>query len=133
MNKSNVGFYGVPMFCPECEAIMGGKESKLNSNCFMKYGHCFDCRLKFEKKLKLAGKWDDYIKKAANENRKAYLRDVEDWYKDWMTNDKELEQFIMNSEGELETWIRDKNLTDKQSEEIREYISKLKEKINKEK
>ena len=29
-NKTNIGFYGVPMFCPECEAIMGGKESKLN-------------------------------------------------------------------------------------------------------
>ena len=58
-NKTNVGFYGVPMFCPECEAIMGGKESKLNSSVYMKFGHCFSCRLRFEKRLKLDGKWDD--------------------------------------------------------------------------
>ena len=47
-------FYGVPMFCPEksCGKIMGGKESKLNSAAFMKFGYCFSCRLKFEKELK---------------------------------------------------------------------------------
>lgn len=122
-----------PMFCPKCEKIMGGPESKLNNSCFMKYQHCFDCQLKKEKKLKLEGKFEEWIERKANENRKAYLRDVEEWYAEWLANDKETEQFIMNSGGELETWIRDKGLTERQAEQIKEHIQKIKEKVKKDK
>ena len=122
-----------PLFCPKCEKIMGGPESKLNNSCYMKYQHCFDCQLKKEKKLKLSGKWDEWVERKANENRKAYLRDVEEWYAEWLANDKETEQFIMNSGGELETWIRDKGLTERQAEQIKEHIQKIKEKVKKDK
>ena len=64
---------------------------------------------------------------------KAHIVQPEDIAYIWEQVAPLLDRVKEHSEGELETWIRDKNLTDKQSEEIREYISKLKEKINKEK
>jgi endonuclease III len=39
----------------------------------------------------------------------------------------------MNSGGELETWIRDKGLTERQAEQIKEHIQKIKEKVKKDK
>ena len=135
MNESKRGFYGVPMFCPEksCGQIMGGKESKLNSAAFMKFGYCFSCRLKFEKELKLSGKWEEYCKQMTLENRKAKLRDAEQAFEEQLMNDKEVEKFVMNSSGELETWFKDKNYTKKQEKQMRKYIQDLKEKVNKHK
>ena len=39
----------------------------------------------------------------------------------------------MNSSGELETWIQSKGLQEKEANELREYVEKLREKVNKEK
>ena len=63
MNKSNVGFYGVRMFCPECEAIMGGKESKLTSlySAAMTL-YCCCCRLSKSGVLPWARIWATIVK-----------------------------------------------------------------------
>ena len=120
-----------PMFCPKCKQIMGGKESKANSQCYMKYSHCFSCQLKFEKELKLAGKFDEWLEERVQANRKAYLRDAEQAYEEMLLQDPEVEQFVMNGTGELETWIKDKEWSKKQQIEVKEYIDKLREKVNK--
>ena len=122
-----------PLFCPKCKKIMGGPEKKLNSNCYMKYGHCFSCQLKEEKEQKLAGTWDEWVEKKAQANREAYLRDLEDFYSEYLATDTETQQFVMNSSGELETWIQSKGLQEKEANELREYVEKLREKVNKEK
>ena len=134
-NRRKIGFLGVPMFCPEksCGQIMGGKESKLNSAAYMKFGHCFSCRLKFEKELKMSGKWDEYCKKMTLANQKAKLKDAEQAFEEQLMKDKDVEQFVMNSSGELESWFKDKNYTEKQEKQMRKYIQDLKEKVNKRK
>ena len=65
MNKTRVGVYGVPMFCPtkSCGKIMGGKESKLNNKSYMRFGHCYDCQLEKERILQMEGKLDEYLEK----------------------------------------------------------------------
>jgi len=126
-------FLGVPLFCPKCKKIMGGKEAKLNSSAFMKFGHCFSCRLRFEKELKMSGKWEEYCKQMTFENQKAKLRDAEQAFEEQMMRDKEVEKFVMNSSGELESWFKDKNYTKKQEKQMRKYIQELKEKVNKHK
>ena len=67
------------------------------------------------------------------ENRKAKLRDAEQAFEEQLMNDKEVEKFVMNSSGELETWFKDKNYNKKQQKQMKEYIQKLKEKVNKHK
>jgi len=134
-NKRKMEFLGVPMFCPtkECGRIMGGPESKQNSACYMRFGYCYDCRLKFEKKLKISGKWDDYVKKMTLENEKSKLRDLEQSYEEWLMQEEDVQKYIMNSSGELETWFKDKNMTEKQQKQAKQFIDKLKEKVNKQK
>ena len=51
---------------------------------------------------------------------KAHIVQPEDIAYIWEQVAPLLDRVKEHSEGELETWIRDKNLTDKQSEEIRE-------------
>ena len=54
MNKSRP-FYGVPMFCPSCEIVMGGRESKLNNKAYMRWGHCYGCQLEKERLMRVEG------------------------------------------------------------------------------
>tara|TARA_Y100000034_G_scaffold36485_1_gene44913 strand:+ start:987 stop:1589 length:603 start_codon:yes stop_codon:yes gene_type:complete len=121
-----------PLFCPKCKRIMGGPESKFHSGCYKKWGYCFNCRLEFEKKIKLEGKWDEYVEEQKRENRKAYLRDIEQVYEEYLMNDKEVEQFVMNGTGELESWIKSQGLSEKQKKSAFEFVQKLKEKVKKE-
>ena len=97
----------------------------------MKYGHCFSCQLKFEKELKFAGKFDEWLETQRKANQKAYLRDLEQAYEEMLLQDPEVEQFVMNSQGELETWLKDKDWTKKQQEEVFKVVEKLREKVNK--
>ena len=97
----------------------------------MKYQHCFDCQLKLESKLKREGKFDDWLRNKSLENQRAFLRDVEQAYEEELLRDPEVEQFVMNGEGELETWLKDKDYTEKQRAEVKDYIEKLREKVNK--
>ena len=53
----------VPLFCPNCKKIM---DKQLDANYYKSYGTCLDCRTKFETKLKVEGKWEDYVKNTFN-------------------------------------------------------------------
>ena len=49
----------IPLFCPKCKGIM---DKQLDPHYYKSYGECVNCRAEFETKLKLEGKWEDYIK-----------------------------------------------------------------------
>ena len=89
MNETKGGFYGVPMFCPSCESIMGGRESKLNNKTYMRFGHCYGCQLEKERLLQMEGKLNDYYEENKKKNIESYLRDMEDLLIDSAKNDKD--------------------------------------------
>ena len=63
----------MPLFCPKCKKAM---KKKLDDKFWRTKGHCFDCQIEFENKLKVKGEFDDYAKNIINGNKKAYLKDL---------------------------------------------------------
>ena len=45
----------MPWFCPECDKTM---KKRLDNKFWRLFGHCFDCQVKLEHKLRLEGKYD---------------------------------------------------------------------------
>ena len=64
----------MPWFCPKCDKAM---KKKLDNKFWRLMGHCFDCQVEFENKLRINGKFEEYAQKKMLENQKAYLKDLE--------------------------------------------------------
>ena len=54
----------MPWFCPECKKTM---KIKLDDKMWRLYGHCFDCQVKMETKLRAIGKYEDWEKNKIKE------------------------------------------------------------------
>ena len=63
----------MPWFCPSCKKTM---KKKLDNKFWRIAGHCFDCHVEMENKLRMNGKYEQYAKKKINENKKSYLKDL---------------------------------------------------------
>ncbi len=46
----------MPMFCPECDVIM---KKRLDNKFWSMFGHCFNCQVKIENKMRIAGTYDE--------------------------------------------------------------------------
>ena len=63
----------MPMFCPKCDKVM---KKRLDNKMWNLYGHCFDCQLEVEHKLKLEGKFDDWANEKIKKNKISYIKDA---------------------------------------------------------
>ena len=92
----------MPWFCPNCKKAM---KKKLDDKFWRMMGHCFDCQVDFENKLRVKGKFDDWAQQKMLENQKSQLKDLEQslddfektggkktWYNNVGVNTPELEK-----------------------------------------
>ena len=47
----------MPMFCPNCDKIM---KKRLDDKMWSLFGHCFDCQIEMENKLRIEGKYEEW-------------------------------------------------------------------------
>jgi len=70
----------MPMFCPNCDKVM---KKKLDNKMWRLFNHCFDCQVKFEHKLRLEGKYEEWEKGRINNNKIGFIKDqiqaIEEW------------------------------------------------------
>jgi hypothetical protein len=100
--SSFLGKYTMPFFCPDCNKIMKGKA---DNKMWALYSKCMDCVAIIETNLKAKGKFEEYENTKITANANSWVKDMEQLAKDWIVdNNKEKEQFVMNSSGEMETW-----------------------------
>ena len=133
MNKTRVGFYGVPMFCPtkSCGKIMGGAESKLNSKAYMRWGHCYGCQLEKERLMRINGGQeavDEYYESNKKKNIEGYVKDLEDYMISTVLSDDDIKKYISSSEGDMQEW-KGMGITEDELESFQNFINKLKEKV----
>ena len=64
----------MPWFCPKCDKAM---KKKLDNKFWRIEGHCFDCQVEIENRMRIEGTFEDYAKTKMLENQKAYLKDLE--------------------------------------------------------
>ena len=70
----------MPMFCPECDKIM---KKKLDDKMWSMFGHCFDCQIKIENKLRIQGKYEEWAENKIRKNKIAFIKDQIQAISEW--------------------------------------------------
>jgi hypothetical protein len=108
----------VPLFCPSCKNVM---DKQLDPYYYKSYGSCLDCRTQFETKLKIEGKWEDYIKDTFNKEIDQTIKEYKVFFKEKL---EESNLGTVTESGEVERWIGSIN-KDRAEESLNEVINYL--------
>ena len=122
----------MPWFCPKCDKAM---KKQLDNKFWRLMGHCFDCQIDYENKLRIKGEFDEWAQSKVLENQKAYLKDLEQslddfentggkktWYNNVGVNTPMLEE---------DKWEMGKEKFDETIQEARDFIREKKEIVEK--
>ena len=120
-----------PWFCPECNKVM---KSHLDDKMYRLHNHCFDCQVKFENKLRIEGKYEEWEEKKVLNNQLSYIKDqiqsVEDWKEE---ASKPLEVFdqvgVQGIELQTEKWSQNTEKVEEMSNEALEELNKMKSEV----
>ena len=70
----------MPMFCPKCDKVM---KKRLDNKFWMMMGHCFNCQLQIENKLRISGEYEKWAEEKIKQNKISFLKDqiqaIEEW------------------------------------------------------
>ena len=118
----------MPMFCPECDIIM---KKKLDDKMWRMFGHCFDCQIKIENKLRIEGKYEEWAENKIRKNKIAFIKDQIQAISEW--KDMKAPEFY-NNVGvnypmlEKEKWDVDMDKVQREADEaIQKYTEVLEE------
>ena len=118
----------MPWFCPKCQKAM---KKKLDDKFWRTQGHCFDCQIDIENKMRIEGTYEEYAKTKMLENQKAYLKDLEQSLDDFEKTGGKHEWFnqvgVQNPELEKEKWEMGKDEFEKTISDAREFIREKRE------
>ena len=118
----------MPLFCKECNKVM---KQRLDDKMWRLYGHCFDCQVKFENRLRIDGKFKEWEKEKIKQNKIAFIKDAIQKIEEW--KDMKSPEFYNNvgvnyPELEKETWSTDTVAVEKEANEaIEKYTEVLNE------
>ena len=112
----------VPLFCPNCKNIM---DKQLDANYYKSYGTCLDCRVVFETKLKVDGKWEEYVNKTFNLEIDQTIIEYKNYFKEKLS---ESAKGYITESGEVEQWLGsiDKDRAQESLDSVIEYLEGLK-------
>ena len=122
----------MPWFCPECKKAM---KKKLDDKFWRMMGHCFDCQVEMENKLRVKGKFDEWAEKKMLENQKSQLKDLEQSITDFEKTGGKKEWY--NNVGvntpmlEADKWEMGKEKFEETIQEARDFIREKKEIVEK--
>ena len=121
----------MPWFCPKCDKLM---KKRLDNKTWFLYDHCFDCQIKFENKLRIEGKYEEWEEKKVLNNQLSYIKDQINSIDDWKDEtSKPLEVFdqvgVQDVELHTEKWSQNKEKVEEMSNEALEELNKMKEDV----
>jgi len=118
-----------PWFCPECNKVM---KSRLDDKMYRLHNQCFDCQVKFENKLRIDGKFEEWEEKKVLNNQLSYVKEQIESIESWKDEaSKPVEVFdsvgVKDVQLQKEKWSQNQEQVDKMSKEALEGLNKLKE------
>ena len=122
--------------CSDCNMNINLFGDKMDKKFYNKTGRCFECQIKFESKLKIQGKYENYEKTKIFQNQKSYCLDMkkqlEDTIKALENKDNVLK--YMNEDGSFDVWtdtMREKMLdgANKELIECNESLQRIEEQL----
>jgi len=115
----------MPLCCPKCSKVMKKRLDKPN---YKVHKMCFDCVIDFEAKLKIEGKYDNYIKNLRLKNSLTEIDEIENFFLDLANQSNE---GFVSEKGEVERWVGGLG-KDKITQEITNATKIARENIQKE-
>jgi hypothetical protein len=91
---------------------------------FRLFNHCFDCQVKFENKLRIEGKYEEWEEKKVLNNKLSYVKDQIESIKDWKSQSFEFynQVGVKDIELEKEKWnVNKKQIETTADEAIKEF------------
>ena len=112
----------IPLFCPNCKQVM---DKQLDSHYFKSFGQCLDCRTKFETKLKIEGKWENYVNSTFNAEIDKQIEEYKNFISDKISESNE--GFVTEA-GDVQKWVGgvNKKRAEESLNEVIEYLNSLK-------
>jgi len=89
----------VPLCCPKCSKVI---KHQLDKDNYKIHKNCHDCVIEFEHKLKIEGKYDNYIKELKVKNSLDMVNDLESYLLSAVNTENN--EYI-SEKGELERWV----------------------------
>ena len=115
----------MPLCCPKCSKVMKKRLDKPN---YKVHKMCFDCVIDYEAKLKIEGKYDNYIKNLRLKNSLTEIDEIENFFLDLANQSNE---GFGSEKGEVERWVGGLG-KDKITQEITNATKIARENIQKE-
>ena len=115
----------MPLFCKKCDKIM---KQRLDDKMWRLYGHCFNCQLQFEHKLRLEGKYDEWEKEKVKQNKISFVKENIEKIKEWKTQSAPgwyNNVGVNYPELEKEKWIIDRPAIQKDADEALEKYTEV--------
>jgi hypothetical protein len=117
----------MPLCCPKCSKVM---KHSLDKDNYKVHKKCLDCVIEFEHKLKIKGKYQDYINDLQVKNNLTILEETESYLLDVVNRSN---SGYVSEDGVIEKWVGgvDKvEFTKKVKEAAKEKKEWLNKKIN---
>jgi len=115
----------MPLCCPKCKVPM--QDNRPNKLMYSIHQICFDCVIKHETKLKLTGEYEKYERNIINQGVQYHIKEMEGVLLELLMDQSD-ESFVTEA-GDIETWKGKGIDVTKTTQEIQEYIQKLKDAI----
>jgi len=119
----------VPWFCPECSKVM---KLALDEKMWYIYNHCFNCQIKIENKMRIAGTYDEWATKKVIANKLSWIRDQKQQLKDFMNQNTPVYYNQVNPDGysvDEEKWSDNFEELQKQAGEALKHLEKIEESL----
>ena len=115
----------MPLSCPECDKIM---KKRLDNKMWYLYGHCFDCQIKIENKMRIDGTYDDSAEQKVIANKLAWIKEqkqaIEEFKK--QKSPEFLQQVRPDGYSvDTEKWNIDMSQVQEVADEALEYLQKM--------
>jgi Zn ribbon nucleic-acid-binding protein len=116
-------YFLAPLVCPQCSKSMN---HYLNQQSWDTHRVCFNCVIDLEHEIMKQGKWEEYLEKRKNANKKSFNKDLIDYLQDFIKED--VSRKHVTEDGVVEAWVGEDRK--KVSSMVTEYIEKLKQNEN---
>ena len=119
----------VPWFCPKCDKVM---KKRLDDRMWYLYGHCLDCQVKVENKMRIDGTYNRWSEQKVIANKLAWIKDQKQSIEEFK-NQKAPEFFQqVRPDGysvDKEKWNINTDEIGKQADEALEYLQKIEDSL----
>ena len=118
-----------PWFCPTCKKVM---KKRLDDKMYRLYGHCFDCQVKVENKMRIDGTYEDWEKEKIKQNKLSWIKEQRETIEQFKKQKAPefYQQFRHDGYSvDKEKWDIDKSFILEQAEEAIDYLKKMEDSL----